>query len=342
MLQELPIKFSLFSVHDHHPNLPRTQKQFYDETLAQCVLADQLGFDTFFVAEHHFHEYGIVPNPALFLAAAAQQTKQIRLGPAVSVLPFRNPLLVAEDYAMLDLLSNGRSVLGVGSGYLSHEFAGFNVEGKEKRERFDEALYVLKQALQGERITFKGKYHEINDVGINVLPVQRPHPPVYVAVLRQEAAYHVGRQGNPLISIPYASVASFDEIAPLILSYHQGRAESDAASVKHDAIVGFHTYVAKSDAAAREEAADAFDLYVATRLYARRQTYDDIIDSGLALFGSVETVTDKLVRLYQMGVRHVAMLYNFGKLDDKLVRRSIERMAYEVGPKVLERVNQLD
>ena len=345
IVQDMPIKLSLFSVHDHHPDLPRTQKEFYDETLAQCVLADQLGFNTFFVAEHHFHEYGIVPSPALFLAAAAQQTKQIRLGPAVSVLPFRNPLLVAEDYAMLDLLSNGRSVLGVGSGYLSHEFAGFNVEGKEKRERFDEALYLLKQALQGERISFKGKYHEINDVAINVLPVQTPHPPIYVAVLRKEAAYYVGRQGNPLISIPYASVASFDEIAPLILSYEQGCAESDAGgdaqNIKHDAIVGFHTYVAESDGAAREEAADAFDLYVATRLYARRQTYDDIIDSGLALFGSVETVTDKLVRLYQMGVRHVAMLYNFGKLDHERVSRSIERIAHEVAPKVAERVNQL-
>ena len=341
MLQELPMKLSLFSVHDHHPDLPRTQKEFYDETLAQCVLADQLGFNTFFVAEHHFHEYGIVPNPALFLVAAAQQTKQIRLGSAVSVLPFRNPLLVAEDYAMLDLLSNGRCVLGVGSGYLSHEFAGFNVEGKEKRERFDEALHVLKEALRGERISFKGKYHEVNDVAINVSPVQTPHLPVYVAVLRQEAAYYVGRQGNPLISIPYASVASFEEIAPLILSYHKGYGESNAESAAREAIVGFHTYVADSDAVAREEAAEAFDLYVATRLYARRQTYDDIIRSGLALFGSVETVTDKLVRLYQMGVRHVAMLYNFGKLDDELVRRSMKQIAYEVAPKVVERVNQL-
>lgn len=341
MMQNMPIKFSLFSVQDHHPHLPRTQKEFYDETMEQCVLADELGFDTFFVAEHHFHEYGISPNPALFLAAMAQHTKQIRLGPAVSVLPFRNPILVAEDYAMLDLLSNGRCVLGVGSGYLVHEFAGFNVNGKEKRERFDEALLLLRKALQGERITFKGKYHELNDVAINVFSVQKPHPPIYVAVLRQEAAYYVGRQGNSLISIPYASVNSFEEIAPLMMSYSRGHAESGTAAAKHDAIIGFHTYVAESDAAAREEAAHPFDLYVETRLYARRQTYDDIIRSGLALFGSVETVADKLVRLYQMGVRHVAMLHNFGKLDHELVIGSMKRIANEVAPRVAERVSQL-
>ncbi|MGB0387599.1 MAG: LLM class flavin-dependent oxidoreductase [Ardenticatenaceae bacterium] len=339
MINNMPIKLSLFSVQDHHPDLPRTQKEFYDETMKQGVLADELGFDTFFVAEHHFHEYGISPNPALFLTALAQHTKQIRLGPAVSVLPFRNPLLVAEDYAMLDLLSGGRCVLGVGSGYLVHEFAGFNVDGKEKRERFDEALHLLRLALQGERITFQGKYHQVNDVAINVFAVQKPHPPIYVAVLRKEAAYYVGRQGNPLISIPYASVGSFEEIAPLVMEYDRGHAERAAEGGTHEAIVAFHTYVAESDAAARQEAADPFDLYVATRLYARRQTYDDIIHSGLALFGSVETVADKLVRLYQMGVRHVAMLHNFGKLDHDLVMRSIKRIANEVAPRVAEQVS---
>lgn len=338
MIPKMPLKFSLFSVQDHYPQQSRTIQQFYQETMAQAVLADELGFDTLFVAEHHFHEYGTIPNPAVFLSAVALQTKRIRLGTAVSVLPFRNPLLLAEDYAMLDQLSGGRCVLGVGSGYLSHEFAGFGVPGQEKRARFDETLGLLRRLLQGERVTYNGPYHQLQDVSINVLPLQKPHMPIYVAVLRKEAAYYVGRQGNSLISIPYASVGSFEEIEPLVLEYERGSDESCASTKKNEAIVAFHTYVSESDEMARQEATDPFNLYVETRLYARRQTYDDIIASGLALFGSVETVTDKIVRLYEMGVRHVAMLYNFGHLDPTLTVRSLERLAHEVAPRVAARI----
>lgn len=325
------MKLSLFSVQDHYPQLPRSLPQFYAQTMAECVLADKWGFDTFFVAEHHFHEYGTFPNPALFLAAAAQKTSRIRLGTAVSVLPFRNPLTVAEDYAMLDVLSNGRCVLGAGSGYLAHEFAGFGIEGQEKRERFDEALHLIQRAWSGERITYQGKYHQVHDLAINVLPLQQPHPPIYVAVLRSEAAYYVGKQGHALLSVPYASCATFDEVAPMMTAYRQGCTEANAPQ---DGILAFHTYVSESDAQARAEAAEAFDLYVATRLYARRQTYDDILQSGLSLFGSVATVVDKIRQLQAMGVRHVALLYNFGHLDPVLVRRSLQRIAEEVMPMV--------
>lgn len=318
------MKLSLFTVQDHYPDQPRRLTDFYQQTLADCVLADALGFDTFFVAEHHFHEYGVFPNPAVFLAAAAQATQRIRLGTAVSVLPFRHPLNVAEDYALLDQLSHGRVTLGVGSGYLAHEFAGFGIDGAEKRERFDEALHLLQRAFQGERITYEGKYHQVQDVAINVRPVQQPHPPLYVAVLRAEAAYYVGRQGHRLMSVPYASCDTFADIQPMVQAYRRGCEESGHPG---DIILALHAYVAESDAAARAEAAAAFDLYVATRLYARRQTYDDIMQSGLSLFGSPVTVADKLHQLAAMGVDHVALLYSFGMLAPELVTASLHRAA---------------
>lgn len=318
------MKLSLFTVQDHYPDRPRRLADFYRQTLADCVLADELGFDTFFVAEHHFHEYGVFPNPAIFLAAAAQATQRIRLGTAVSVLPFRHPLNVAEDYALLDQLSHGRVTLGVGSGYLAHEFAGFGIDGAEKRQRFDEALHLLQRAFRGERITYDGQFHQVQDVVINVQPVQQPHPPLYVAVLRAEAAYYVGRQGHRLMSVPYASCDSFADIAPMVQAYRQGCAESGQTG---DIILALHAYVAGSDAAARAEAAAAFDLYVATRLYARRQTYEDIIASGLSLFGSPATVTARLEQLAAMGVDHVALLYNFGLLAPERITASLRRAA---------------
>lgn len=328
------MRYSIFSVQDHYPDRARPLNRFYSETIDQAILAEQLGYDAFFVAEHHFHEYGVFPNPAVALANIAARTKALRLGTAVSILPFRNPLTVAEDYAMLDQLSGGRVILGVGSGYLAHEFAGFGVSGAEKRERFDEAVEVLKRALSGEAFSYAGKFNKLDNIAINVTPVQKPGIPIYVAVLRKEAAYFVGKQGHRLMNIPYASVDRFDEIAALVSEFKRGRTEAGLETDNDDMVFAFHTHVAESDAAAQQDAAEAFDLYVATRLYAKRQTYDDIMRSGLALFGSTETVAEKLAALHGMGIRHVMLLQNFGMLGHDKVCRSMARVAHEVMPRL--------
>jgi len=332
------MRISIFSVQDHYPAraAERGLDDFYRQSLDQCVLVERLGYDTFFVAEHHFHEYGAFPNPAVFLAAAAMRTTLIRLGTAIATLPFRNPLTVAEDYAMLDLISGGRVVLGVGSGYLAHEFAGFGIDGAEKRARFDEALSVLRQALAGQRINFAGQHIRADDVAINVPPVRPGGPPLYVAVLRKEAAYHVGRQSNRLMSVPYASVERFDDVEHLMAEFRRGREEVGAEASDDDHVLAFHCHVADTDEAARDHAAAAFDLYVATRLYAKRQTYDDILASGLGLFGSVETVAEKLARLHAWGVRHVMLLQNFGMMPHERVAASMTLAAERVMPRLAE------
>ncbi len=327
------MRLSIFSVQDHYPAGPRTVPQLYEQVIAQAELADRLGYDTFFVAEHHFHEYGAVPNPAVMLSTLAQRTKRLRLGSAISILTFHHPLTVAENYAMIDVLSGGRLVLGVGSGYLKHEFEGYHIDAAEKRERFDENLAILKRALAGERITFRGRFNTLDAVQINVLPVQH-EVPIYVAILAKSGAYHVGRQGNAILCVPYASVDSFEEVGPMIAEFRKGRAEAGLAPSDDDGAYCFHTHVAETDEACRHEAAAAFDLYVATRLYAKKRVYDDILHSGLGLFGSVDTIVDKMVRLHDMGVRHVLALQNFGLMAPELVHNSMRLMAEEVMPRV--------
>ena len=329
-----PMRHSIFSVQDHYPGRERSVAELYRQLLAQAELAERLRYEAFFIAEHHFHEYGVVPSPPVMLAAMAQRTTRLKLGPAIAVLPFHHPINVAEGYAMVDVLSNGRLVLGVGSGYLKHEFAGYGIDGAEKRERFDEALDVLRRLLAGERVTHEGRFHRLQDVAINVLPVQKPTPPVYVAVLRKEAAYHVGRAGHRIISVPYASVDRFEEVREIVDEYRRGRAEAGSPAGPDDMLFTFHTHVAESDAAARRRAEAPFNLYVETRLYAKRQTYDDIERSGLGLFGAVETVADKLAALYGMGIRHVLMLQNFGLMPPEDVERSMRLAADEVMPRV--------
>ena len=326
------MKLSIFSVPDHHPAGPRTLPELYADMIRQAELADELGFDTYFVAEHHFHEYGGVPNPAVLLSGIAQRTKRLRLAPAIAVLPFRNPLNVAEDYAMLDMLSGVRATLGVGSGYLKHEFAGFGVAGETKRERFDENLALIERLLRGERVTYKSDFITLDAVRLNVAPVQ-PELPIYVGILRKEAAYHIGRQGRRMLFVPYASVDSFAEIGEMMAAFRQGREDAGLTDHRGSAAITLHCCVGDSDEEVARIAAAPFDLYVATRLYAKSAVYADVMRSGLALFGSVRTVADKLAQLAGMGIDHVVTLQDFGAMPAEHVHRSMRMLIQEALPR---------
>lgn len=328
------MRYSVFSVMDHYPDRGRSVPDRYQQLFRLAAVAETLGYDSIFVAEHHFHEYGVVPDPAVMLAALAARTTRIRLGPAIATLPYHHPLMIAESYAMVDILSGGRLVLGTGSGYLKHEFAGFGIAAQEKRQRYDETLMLVRRLLAGERVTHRGAFHQLEDVAINIRPVQQPTPPIFVAALAREAAYHIGRQGHRLMAIPYASLASFAEIGPLAQDYQRGRAEAGASDGDDDAIFTFHAHVAEDAAAVRRAAAAPFELYVATRLYARRQSFDDVLANGLGFFGSPAELADKVVALARVGVRHIALLMDFGLMPEEAVLSSLGAFATEVMPRV--------
>ena len=327
------LRFGIFSVADHYPaELPRTSGQFFGELLEQVAAAEQLGFDSFWVAEHHFHEYGAIPSPPIWLAAAAQRTKRIRLGSAVVVLPFRNPLQVAEDYAMVDVLSGGRLNLGAGSGYLRHEFEGFGVSPEEKRDRFDEALDIVLRAWTGERFSYEGRFHTVRDVKLNVLPIQRPRPPVWIAVLRNEAAPHVGKRGFPMMMIPYATTERIDELAETVAGFRGAFADAGGDPRAASVPFGLHAYCADSFERATAEAKPAMDRYVRTRLYARQRPYELLVEKSLIAFGSPEDVIRVARRYEQAGLTDFLAITNFGGLEHARVLRSMELLAKHVLP----------
>ena len=336
------MRYSIFSVNDHHPRLPRTVPQLYRQIMGQCQLAEALGYDTFFCAEHHFHEYGVVPDPAVMLSALVQRTRRIRLGTAISILTFHDPRRIAETYAMLDMMSGGRFVFGVGSGYLAHEFLGYASDPKEKRDRFNENLDIVRKLLAGETLTYQGKFSGSEKVVLNVLPHEGRVPPIYVAVLARDAAYHVGKQRNRIFTVPYASCKDFADIGTMLDEYRKGLVEAGLQPHDDDHVFTLHTYVGRSDAEAKAQCKAAYDLYVDTRLYAKKHVYEDILANGICLFGSVEAVAEKLVRLHEMGIRHVATLQNFGALAPELVERSMTLFAREVMPLVQEKLSRVN
>src|SRR5262245_38015676 len=145
----------------------------YQETIEQIVYAEELGFDTAWLAELHFNpRFSIMPAPLLVAAALAQRTTRIRLGTAVLLLPLQHPLRTAEEAAVVDLLSQGRLELGVGRGMIAIHFQGFNIPRGESRERFEEALTIIRQAWTCETVQFNGKYFQVPATMVVPKPVQ--------------------------------------------------------------------------------------------------------------------------------------------------------------------------
>ena len=177
----------------------QSERRIYEETLEEASLADELGFDSFWLAEHHFSTYGVLGNPLMFGAAIAQRTERIKIGTAVMVIPFYDPVRLAEDAALLDNISGGRLMLGTGSGYQPKEFAGFNVDPNTSKERYNEIVDILRLAWSEEDWSYDGKFYQYEDMSVHPKPVQKPMPILHAAVA-PDSFTRLGSTGERLIT----------------------------------------------------------------------------------------------------------------------------------------------
>ena len=329
------MEFGLFTVFDNYknyvPTFERTPEQFFNEVLDQTVIADRLGYDSVWFAEHHFSEYGILTTPQMLLTAAAQRTKNIRMGVSVVTLPFNNPVNVAEDYALLDILSNGRLNLALGSGYLPHEFDGFNVEGKDKAFRFNDNLAVIEKLWTGKKVSHQGEYYQIPEIKLEVLPKQKVVP-TWIAALSHNGANFVGKMGYKLMGLPYVAGNSIAEVKDIIDSYKEAYRNAGHDEKKINIPLALHTYVAETTEEAIRIAKPHLDLYLDTRMYGKDAKYEDLRDREQVLIGSPADVIETLKKYQEAGCDHVMMLMNFGGLPHEKIVKSLELIAKEVMP----------
>ena len=185
----LEVRLGAFTVVDAYPEGASPPAERVVEVVRLAEEVEAAGLESLWVAEHHFHLDGVCPSPPVLLAACGVRTSRIRLGSRVGVLPFHPPVDLAEQYALLDRLIGGRLNLGVGSGYLASEFAGFGLDPADKRARFDASLALRRDAFAGREIRPGGP--TAPPVRLNVTPVQQPGPPIWIAVQRREAIAHV-------------------------------------------------------------------------------------------------------------------------------------------------------
>ncbi|MFZ5780036.1 MAG: LLM class flavin-dependent oxidoreductase [Pseudomonadota bacterium] len=194
------MQFGLFGGARTKRGVGLEDSQGYESFIEYVIEADRLGFRQLFMVEHHFTGQGQVSASMTVLAYLAARTRNIRLGTAVVVLPWHNPVLVAEQVATLDLLSGGRVDFGVGKGYRKAEFDGFCIPMDEAGERFDEAMEVIRKSWTSEgRFSHHGKLWHFDDIVVEPAPLQRPHPPLWLAAGSPDSIRRAAREGYNLL-----------------------------------------------------------------------------------------------------------------------------------------------
>ena len=174
----------------------RPSAEVFADIIDHVVWAESLGFEQAYFLEHHFTDDGYIPSPIIAATAVAARTKKMRVGTNIAILPLYHPVRLAEDGAVLDVISNGRMDLGFGLGYRPEEFAGHGVESKTKGARADEALEIIRRLWQGETVTFHGKHFHIDGARVTPRPVQEPNPPIWVGGFKRISLRRAAKFGD--------------------------------------------------------------------------------------------------------------------------------------------------
>jgi alkanesulfonate monooxygenase SsuD/methylene tetrahydromethanopterin reductase-like flavin-dependent oxidoreductase (luciferase family) len=185
-----------------NPHRQQPDYQVYWEERRLADLTEPLGFDSFWTVEHHFDDYTMVPDVCQYLTYMAGRTSRIKLGTAVIVLPWHDPVRVAEQVAMLDILSEGRLLVGFGRGAARIEYDGFRIPMEESRERFVESAEIVVKALKNERFSHRGKYFQIPEMSIRPQPYSDFTNRMYGAAVSPESAEIMAKLGLGVLIVP--------------------------------------------------------------------------------------------------------------------------------------------
>ena len=310
--------------------------QGYRDFIDYVGEAEELGYHSVFLVEHHFTGFGQVSASLNLLTYLAARTRRIRLGTAVVVLPWHNPVLLAEEAATVDLLSNGRFDFGVGKGYRPNEFHGFNIDQFAAQARIDEALDVIRRAWTSEKpFSHRGRYWAYNDIVVEPPCIQKPHPPLWIAAGRPDTiADAAERDFNLLLD----QIAPFDVIGERMAVYRDRTLELGRAFDAQRVAVARALHITHTEREREEaHALRARLLGGISRLSRVRggggpeSTMLQYNDTRLAteegaLIGPPEEIVERLQRLRDYGVDYVLLI------DVTGARESLRTFQREIMP----------
>jgi alkanesulfonate monooxygenase SsuD/methylene tetrahydromethanopterin reductase-like flavin-dependent oxidoreductase (luciferase family) len=340
------MKFGAHYLPTYIPDLDGPPNEFYQHMFCQMEEMDRLGYDHIWVTEHHFAMYGgALPHPPTFMAATARTTQRIRLGVAVSVLPLHNPLEVAESYAMVDVISNGRLDLGIGKGSESHEYKKAGVNQHEATGRLHESTEVIRQAWSDKPVNFKGEFFKYENVPVLPKPVQRPHPPIWVGCARSEESFSwAGKNGFNLMTLPY--LYREPHLLPgFVRTYRRALAEAGHDFTATEVLGKFHIYVSSSLDKAVEEAdpylVRYFDVHRAADPNRKEMGLLTVRDTkmqltqGFVIAGDPQRCVETIQRWRdEVGLTTISGTFYFGGMPHEMALKSIRLFAERVMPEL--------
>jgi alkanesulfonate monooxygenase SsuD/methylene tetrahydromethanopterin reductase-like flavin-dependent oxidoreductase (luciferase family) len=335
------LTFDVYTLNSYVPEADGSGPDLYRKWAEQTVAAEELGFDCAWFTEHHFRPFGgMLPSPPLLIAALAQQTRRIRLGTAVVILPLHNVVAVAEETAMLDILSGGRLEVGIGRG-MDHQYLDvFDADASTAQERLEEQVAVLRAAWGPKPLHWNGRYvHCAAPVDVLPKPVQQPHPRLWVTANREPShAYWIGRQGLHLMTIPWV-LPDLESSRRMVAAYREGVRDAGHDPTQLEVLALCPAYVAETPQQVRAEAAEAWTRF--RRISAAAQgaappgpdAIDLIIANERALFGDPATCRRRIQEIHDaIGMTRVALHFDFGGLSQAQVLGSMRRFMHEVAP----------
>ena len=319
--------------------------QLYEERLRLLEAADAAGFAGYHLAEHHATPLGMAPSPSVFLAAAAQRTRRIRLGPLVYLLPLYSPLRLIGEICMLDHLSGGRLDLGVGRGVSPYEVGYHGLDAASTRRMFREALEVIVAGLTSARLTYRGEHYRYDDVPMELAPLQRPYPPLWYATSNLDSVEWAAAQGLHLVGLgPAEAYRPFVERYRAVWSEHRNDARRLNPQVEAPRVgINRQVVVADTDDEAEAIARAVHPRWAASfvKLWtdhgdtavAHRVNLDAALRHETILAGSPARVGAQVRRLVEAtGVNYVICSFAWGDLTLDQSLRSLHLFAKHVLP----------
>lgn len=321
---------------------------FYQEFLDEVILGEELGFDSVWLEEHHGVKDHYWPSPLVALAGAATRTSRITLGTDIIVMPFYRPVRVAEDVAMLDIMSGGRFILGSAIGYKPDEFELYQVPLKMRGSRFEEAVQLIKQLWTQEEVQFEGKYYQVKGLKIEPRPIQKPHPPLWLGGWGKLSLGRAANYGNAWIPGPTANLEKLLN-AQKIYRENLQKAGKDLKGLETP--LTREVVIAESDQKAREMAEKHLlinyrDEYgggewkhplIGNEDKAPVDQFEAIARDRF-LVGSPETVIEKIEHFIEaFGVDHLICRLYFPGISHEFIVKELKLLANEVIPEFTNR-----
>ena len=283
-------------------------RNVYERALDRIEIMDRSGYEAVWLAEHHFQSFSVCPSIHMMATLVAARTRRLRIGTAVSLAAFYHPLRLAEEVALLDILSGGRVNWGAGRGFHRQEFEVFGVPPDESAARFREAVDIVLAAWRNERLTFTGRFHSFENVEVLPKPLQQPHPPVWLAASSDESIKRAAHDGFAILMDPHSA---HQEIARKLALYHDGlraaRFDPATREVPIARLVAIADTTARAEEIARRGARWLTDSYanVQATAPAGPGTFmpfgeGDPVErymNGVIIHGTADAVADELLRL---------------------------------------------